>query len=395
MNTTPNNNYTTELLEIKGSIIHKIEKNDFETHIHFTLERKPHTCPHCGNITDKVHDYRTSVIKDIPLLGYKTFLHYKKRRYHCPCCGKHFNETFMLVPKNRRTTVRLAFYSIDLLKNNQSVTSASNITGISASSIFRFLKDISYPKPKDLPIVLSIDEFKGDTNGERFQGILTDPKNHKLVDILPKRTQAVLSEYFSGFKNRNIVKYFVMDMNRAYLEIAKTYFPKATIVIDKFHVVRYASWALENVRKRIQKSMPPYKRKYFKHSRRLLLKRNKDLKGESLQALEVMLRQSQDLAMAYYLKEQFYDMMQSNSRKEAAKKMQNFMMMAYTAQLKEFDACLTMLNNWSKYILNSFDCPYTNGYTEGTNNAIKVIKRTAYGYRNFKNFRNRIFLALT
>lgn len=391
----PNNNYTTELLEIKGSIIHKIEKNDFETHIHFTLERKPHTCPHCGNITDKIHDYRTSVIKDIPLLGYKTFLHYKKRRYHCPCCGKHFNETFTLVPKNRRTTVRLAFYSIDLLKNNQSVTSASNITGISASSIFRFLKDISYPKPKDLPIVLSIDEFKGDTNGERFQGILTDPKNHKLVDILPKRTQAVLSEYFSGFKNRNIVKYFVMDMNRAYLEIAKTYFPKATIVIDKFHVVRYASWALENVRKRIQKSMPPYKRKYFKHSRRLLLKRNKDLKGESLQALELMLRQSQDLAMAYYLKEQFYDMMQSNSRKEAAKKMQNFMMMAYTAQLKEFDACLTMLNNWSKYILNSFDCPYTNGYTEGTNNAIKVIKRTAYGYRNFKNFRNRIFLALT
>lgn len=53
-----------------------------------------------------------------------------------------------------------------------------------------------------------------------------------------------------------------------------------------------------------------------------------------------------------------------------------------------------MLENWTKYILNSFDCPYTNGFTEGSNNAIKVIKRNAFGYRNFENFRNRIFVSL-
>ncbi len=46
-------------------------------------------------------------------------------------------------------------------------------------------------------------------------------------------------------------------------------------------------------------------------------------------------------------------------------------------------------------MLRKFDCSYTNGYTEGTNNAIKVIKRNAFGYRNFDNFRNRIFLSLT
>lgn len=395
MNTMPNKDYTTELLEIKDLIIEKIEKNDSEIHIYFTIKRKLHTCPHCGNVTDQVHDYRSSVIKDIPLFGKKLFLHYKKRRYNCPCCNKHFNEDFSLVPKQHRITSRLALYSIELLKNKHSVTTAANIMGISASSVFRYLKRILYPNPEKLPIVLSIDEFKGDTGGEKFQGILTDAKNHRLIDILPKRTQATLSEYFRNIKNRNAVKYFVMDMNKAYLEIAKTYFPRATIVIDKFHVVRYASWALENVRKRVQKSMPAYKRKYFKHSRCLLLKRRKDLKGDNLQAMELMLQQSPDLAIAYYLKELFYDMMQSKSRAEAAKKMQNFSIMAYTVNLKEFKACLTMLNNWSKYILNAFDCPYTNGYTEGMNNAIKTVKRTAFGYRNFKNFRNRIFLALS
>ncbi len=40
--------------------------------------------------------------------------------------------------------------------------------------------------------------------------------------------------------------------------------------------------------------------------------------------------------------------------------------------------------------IKSFSYPYTNGYTEGCNNKIKVIKRNAYGYRNFSRFRNRI-----
>ena len=41
-------------------------------------------------------------------------------------------------------------------------------------------------------------------------------------------------------------------------------------------------------------------------------------------------------------------------------------------------------------ILNSFDCVYTNGFTEGCNNRIKVIKRVSFGIRNFDYFRNRI-----
>ncbi|MEI3295177.1 transposase [Eubacterium ventriosum] len=48
------------------------------------------------------------------------------------------------------------------------------------------------------------------------------------------------------------------------------------------------------------------------------------------------------------------------------------------SELEEFNATLTMLSNWVKYILNTFDCPYSNGFTEGTNNKIKIIKRNAY-----------------
>ena len=180
-----------------------------------------------------------------------------------------------------------------------------------------------------------------------------------------------------------------------FLSIAETYFPNATIVIDRFHVVRYITWALENVRKRIQKDMHPSKRKYFKRSRRILLSHYWMLNSENKQALEVMLTQSHDLAVAYYLKEQFYDFMESKDKNEAYKKLRKFILAAQASELEEFNATLTMLSNWAKYILNSFDCSYSNGFTEGTNNKIKVIKRNAYGYRNFENFRNRILITST
>ena len=46
--------------------------------------------------------------------------------------------------------------------------------------------------------------------------------------------------------------------------------------------------------------------------------------------------------------------------------------------------------NWQTGILNTFEYPYSNGFTEGCNNQIKVLKRTVYGYRNFNRFRKRI-----
>jgi transposase len=395
MLTMPTNDFTTKLLDLEDAIIENIETSTDSTIIHFSLKRKTVSCPFCSSPTNKVHDYRVSFIKEIPILGKHTILAYKKRRYHCDCCNKHFYEPFSLVPKHCRTTKRLAWHCISFLADKFSVKSAAKRNGVSPSYIFRRMKDINFTIPNRLPQVLSIDEFRGNAGGQKFQGILTDPVAHKVFDILPSRSQASLIPYFKAFKNRKEVKYFVMDMNYSYRELAETFFPQAMIVIDRFHYVRYVTWALENVRKRVQKSMHTNKRKYFKRSRKILLSRYNKLNEDSKLALEVMLSQSNELAVAYHLKEKFYEFLDSADRNEALKRLHFFILAAQTSQLKEFMPVLTMLGNWTKYILNSFECPYTNGFTEGTNNAIKVIKRNAFGYRNFENFRNRILLALT
>ena len=157
----PNNDYISNILEIKDLFITNIDYTSKENHIYFTLKHKDCVCPHCKAITNKVHDYRTSIIKDSPIMGKSTFLHYRKRRYHCDSCDRHFTEPFSLLPKNCRLTTRLCFEAIHLLKSSLNVLTVASQLGISVSSIFRRLRDIKHQKPKTLPLVLSIDEFKG------------------------------------------------------------------------------------------------------------------------------------------------------------------------------------------------------------------------------------------
>ena len=82
--------------------------------------------------------------------------------------------------------------------------------------------------------------------------------------------------------------------------------------------------------------------------------------------------------------------MQSQNRHEATERLRNWVLLAEFANLPEFKASLTAIHNWAEYILNAFEHPYTNGFTEGCNNKIKVLKRVSFGVRNFTRFRNRI-----
>ena len=184
-----------------------------------------------------------------------------------------------------------------------------------------------------------------------------------------------------------------MDMNRGFRDVAKSFLPNAKIIIDRFHVVRYCTEAMENVRRNLQKTLPKAQQKYFKRSRRLLLAHRDRLSEEDRAAVNVMLRFSDRLLQAYALKEAFYDFMEAPSRDEADRRLDFWLEACDRLNLLEFKPCRKMLVNWRPYILNAFDIRLSNGFTEGCNNAIKTLKRLAFGFRSFPAFRARILLA--
>ena len=69
----------------------------------------------------------------------------------------------------------------------------------------------------------------------------------------------------------------------------------------------------------------------------------------------------------------------------------NWIELCKESKIEEMLEASGTIERWLPYIVNSFiDKIYTNGFTEGTNNKIKVIKRVGYGYKNFSFFRKRL-----
>ena len=107
--------------------------------------------------------------------------------------------------------------------------------------------------------------------------------------------------------------------------------------------------------------------------------------------LDDLLKISNDLMEGYYLKEEFLDIIHHCDQMNIEEQITKWISKCIEKNIPEFVEAAGTISRWKEYILNSFvDERYSNGYTEGINNKIKVIKRIAFGYKSFELFRGRI-----
>jgi len=387
-------NSINKLLNLKEVKVTKISHGDYYIKIYINTKPKEHTCPVCRSKTSRIHDYREQTIKDLPFQFKHVYLILRKRRYACPC-GKRFFESYDFLPRYHRMTNRLVHFICQELTKVTSMTSIAQTTNVSISTVTRIFNYINYSVPT-LSEVLCIDEFKGNAETGKYQGILVDGKKNKVLDILPGRSQSHLVSYFKAIpkKDRHNVKFFVSDMWQPFVDLAKIYFPNATIIIDKYHFIIQETRAIESVRKRLQKTMSVNLRKYYKRSRKLILTRYHKLKDENKKAVDLMLLYNDDLRLAHRLKESFYEICQSDKYSYQRSAFIDWINQAESSGIPEFERCAATYRRWAKEIKNAFKYGYTNGPTEGFNNKIKVLKRVSFGLKNFNRFRNRIIHCL-
>nr|WP_317358744.1 ISL3 family transposase [uncultured Tyzzerella sp.] len=382
-----------EILNLKNINVLNFKYFNDKIEIDIELEKKIQVCPRCNRETDWIQSSRIQKIRDVNFGDRKSYLNLHKKRYKCKFCSKTFLEDNNFLNVYQRMTTRLVNEILLKLESERSFTSIARDYDISVNTIIRLFDKIQYPSANLENVeVLSIDEFKGNTGGEKYNCIIADPKRKIILDILPKRYKTDLQIYFYKIdkKTRDSIKIFISDMWQTYFDIAKDKFKKSKFVVDKYHWIRQVIWAFENVRKEEQKKFSREYRKYFKRSKSLLTKKFKFLSDEKKQEVNIMLYYSEKLRIAHDLKEEFFEILKCKDRVEAKKKLTEWIIYAQSSRLIAFEKCAETFVNWSTGILNSFNTKYTNGFIEGCNNKIKVLKRNAYGYRNFKRFRNRI-----
>ena len=389
------NHNIKSLLELEEFIVKKVE--NFADGIHVHVEKKPESCccPSCGSTSLKIHDYRHQSIKDAPIRNKPTVVIYRKRRYKCKSCGKQFDESNSFIAKYKRFSKKLITYVREQLSFNISATEIAHSAGISTNIISRMLPLFSVPATH-LPRVLCSDEFRGNSGHFKYQVLLLDGETHKIIDVLECRYKHFLCDYFKRFPQfeRDKVEYVVSDLWEPYSDIAFTYFRKAKFVADHFHFVRYAVQMVDTIRKKVQKNLPKNERKYFKHSRHLLLSKSSKLSNSDCEKLLFILTNySEELRIAYKEKELFCSLITSTEPFEnKVELLKDWIWRNLNSDIPELVECAKTFQHWFHAIKNSLEVPYSNGPTEGTNNKIKVLKRVTYGMPNFTNFKARILL---
>ena len=376
-------------------------------------------CPICGNYTKSIHDkLKPMKIKYNKIVEMKCYLILNKRRFICHRCKKKIVEDLGINLKRKSISKSLDIkIRKDLLKPNFNMKQIAEDNNVSDDKVRNILKEAMKDYPnylKTLPQVISFDEFKADTSYGKYAFIVNDPIKKKVLDVLPNRKKDYLISYFTRVDNRENVKYVISDMYEPYLLVTKAMFKNAKYVVDRFHYVTYIMDALDGIRIRLQKTYGYNTREYRllknKKNVSLIRKRYNDInwyvyvkryeKGRNIykmqkNILNEILDIDDELNRGYELKELFLDIVNNSNYEDAEVDLLTWIELCVESKIPEFVEASKTINNWLPYIINSFiDKRFTNGYTEGLNNKIKVIKRNAYGYKNFEFFRLRILYIL-
>ena len=280
---------------------------------------------------------------------------------------------------------------------------------MTTEEIERMLKDasseLSQAKPSELKRlgIAEIALIKGQKN---YCAVLVGITQSKLLTILIGRRQEdirkVLIEW--GAEVLEQIEEVSIDLWQGYKSLVTELMPNAQVVADRFHVMAQVNKELDAQRKQelrhledliIQAKSLADKAKHEQHlhglkkSKYVLLKNEKDLTEEQNNKLIQVKEVSPVLKIMHELKEKIRTIFEQTNNWLPAL----FKLGIWLSQAKRyFPNSQKSMIRWLAEIIAYFDNRTTNGVVEGINNKLKLIKRSAYGFRNLENFRARCWL---
>lgn len=419
--------FITDMLNIESDKIEHIEPIDMpngDINVKIKLVKSDDVyCPICkGNVT--VHGYYPRKLIHSTFVNRKCTITYYQRRYRCSSCEFSFHEKNPFSKTNENVTYETKINVLkDLKYPYNTYTAVAKRYNLSVTQVQRIFDHHVDIKRKELPEVLSIDEhyFPESSYDSLYLCILMNFDTGEIVDVLPDRKKDYLIHYFSNIRNSTLnekthtseldqVKYVSIDLYKNYKDIAQTYFPKAIICADSFHVLEHLTKDFNSVRTRCRGATEDAVMQYllikFKNIFNTDInldnrpKYNKRLKRyvNYRQIMGIIFERFPELKLAYELKEEYIQFNRKASTKNAADKLNVLIAKFANCNIKEYDEFNILLSDWYQEIINSFTIynnkRINNSYIESRNRSIEKLLYNANGFVNFKRTRNRILYCL-
>jgi transposase len=402
MPSNPQLKLMTDLLKLEGvSVINYQSIEGIGMVLYLENTKQEATCIYCSATTKKLHQNNELTIRDLPFGEQSIYLKINRRQMRCEQCGQKFTEALNYVKKKRTYTERLKQKIIEEVLNGD-LKNVAKRNGVSEQEIETMLKDTvknSKPEKPEKLKRLGIDEIAVVKGQGNYYVVLVDLDKRSLIGLIEKRTEEEVVKYLEAWGTEVLgqIKEVSIDLWKPYKKIAQKLMPQAEIVADRFHVMKQVNDELDNQRKLLKreaktlKKCPEKERLWagLNKSKYALLKNEKDLNEEQKEKLTEVKEISALLAKMHGLKEEFRRIFEES--KEWTEGL--FELAQWSAKAHSFypKSCGT-IRRWIGEIIAYFDQGTTQGVVEGINNKLKLIKRRAYGFRNFENFQFRSFL---
>ena len=415
------NNCIKNILNIKDNNIYFyddclkiVDINGIKTKtFHAYLTYTPEFCPKCGAVNEGHQDIikwnfkRNCKIKITKVCGFNSLLYLDKQRFLCKHCHSTFTASTSVVDFHKQISNDTNLNITLELMQKGSEKDIAKRNNVSSNHVNRILHQISEDKiiknNGHLPNVMGIDEFKATKDTKSNMAfIIVNQDSSNIFDINNSRKSNDIERYFKRYskKERDKIKFITLDLYEPYYDLMKKLFKNAILIPDRFHIVVQIRNALNQTRVSLCKKTNPHYKKLKKYWK-LILKNKNNLDNKhkyysklfhkyvsQLDIVTFLINTNEELYNTYNLYQGILSSL--NNRDDDTylkivhtkhKNISNYMKKA-----------LNTLNNFEKYILNSFSYEYSNGITEGINNIIKQIKHTACGYRKFSHLKMRVML---
>lgn len=390
--------FYTRLLNLSDLKVVKVELEKSKIILHCDLIKEGgQACHKCNQKTNAIHQYKTRKIRDLDISGRQVWLYLRVPQYHCTTCNTYFNFSLDWASPNKSYTKRQSKFIFDLCAK-QPFSEVGAIVDMNAKTV----ENIYYHEARCLINLkerykavkkLGIDELAHRKGKGDYVCVLVDLEIGIELDVLPSRKKEVLIAHFKSIPGNFLQQIEVVccDIWRPYIDTAEELFPNATIVLDRFHVVKSLNNALDVCRKKLRKEHKD--KACFKNIKWSLFKRRDQCSKEEKELLDKAMNASDELAEMYELRNEFHKIMDEGQSVDlVVDQFDEWMEKVENAALNTFDSFKKTLQKWKLYIANFVTEGITNAATEGLNNYIRYFKRISFGMPNFENMRTRILV---
>lgn len=357
------------------------------------LRERKLRCPGCGQWFFFTYDRRYARLRDLDMSAHRVVLVVPKYRVHCPRCGVRQVHLGIARP-HARSTKRFERW-LFVLTRTMPVSEAADLMAVDWDTVrdaeIRYIRAFLRKRDLDRISDLGVDEVS-ERKGHRYLTLVSDLTRPRVLWVGRGRDRAVLRRFFRWFgpKRTRKIRRVVMDMHLPYEQEVRHQCRRVKIVYDRFHLTKLLHFALDELRRRLQRELPREDRRLLKNKRYLLLRAREKLSVRQRVQLEELLAVNRPLSVAYILKEDFRALFDEEDPKRARRDLKDWKARAAESRLPELLDFVRTLNRRRYGILNFFRHRITNGLSEGFNNVVKTIKKVTCGLHDWEYFALKI-----